>query len=60
MAAHLGIGLRTLFKYKNVPDLFVEGRHYKRQTPGGNIWIWNLELTKRAWETQLKPVGGAK
>ena len=60
MAAHLGIGLRTLFKYMKLEGLFIEGRHYKRKTPkAGSPWLWNAELTQRAWETQLKPVGGA-
>jgi predicted DNA-binding transcriptional regulator YafY len=57
MAAQLGVSLRTLYRYmKERPDLFIQGRHYRRQTPyKASAWLWDAELADKAWKAEITP-----
>ena len=61
MADELGISVRTIHHYRaSDQSPWQEGRHYKRSTPAENSrWIWDRELTLKAWEEARKPVKGA-
>ena len=52
MADELGISVRTIHHYRSSDQSpWQEGRHYKRRTPAEKSpWIWNCELTLKAWE----------
>lgn len=54
MATRLGISIRALYTFRTERNLFVEGRHYRRQTPrSGAPLIWNSELATKAWEAEI-------
>ena len=61
MADELGISVRTIHHYRSSDQSsWQEGRHFKRSTPAANSrWIWNRELTLKAWDEARKPVKGA-
>ena len=58
MAQQLGISVRTIHHYKaSEQSPWIEGRHYKRRTPAAKSpWIWDLDLTVKAWEEARKSV----
>jgi len=60
MADELGISVRTIHHYRaSTQSPWTEGRHYKRRTPADKSpWIWDRELTLKAWEEARKSVGG--
>ena len=60
MASELGISVRTLHNYRTIDQSpWIDGRHYKRRTPADKSpWIWDRELTLKAWEEARKSVGG--
>ena len=61
MADELGISVRTIHHYRSSDQSpWQEGRHYMRSTPAENSrWIWDQELTLKAWNEARKPVKGA-
>tara|TARA_B100001057_G_C22425410_1_gene785252 strand:- start:52 stop:273 length:222 start_codon:yes stop_codon:yes gene_type:complete len=61
MADVLGISVRTIHHWRAAEHSpWQEGRHYKRRTPADKSpWIWDRELTIRAWEEARKSVRGA-
>ena len=61
MANALGISVRTIHQYRSSDQSpWQEGRHYMRSTPAENSrWIWDRELTLKAWNEARKPVKGA-
>ena len=61
MANALGISIRTIHHYRSSDQSpWQEGRHYMRSTPAENSrWIWDQELTLKAWNEARKPVKGA-
>ena len=61
MADELGISVRTIHHYRaSEQSPWIEGRHYKRRTPADKSpWIWDRELTLKAWEEARKSIGGA-
>ena len=61
MADELGISIRTIHHYKaSEQSPWIEGRHYKRRTPAGKSpWIWNRDLTVKAWDEARRSIKGA-
>ena len=61
MADELGISVRTIHHWRAAEHSpWQEGRHYQRRTPAEKSpWIWDRELTLKAWEEARKSVGGA-
>ena len=61
MADELGISVRTIHHWRaSAQSPWTEGRHYKRRTPADKSpWIWDRELTIKAWEEARKFIGGA-
>ena len=56
MAKVLGISIRTIHSYRESEEaIWQEGRHYKRRTPAAkSSWVWNKDLTVKAWEEGSK------
>ena len=61
MANALGISVRTIHHYRaSDQSPWQECRHYMPSTPAGNSrWVWDRELTLKAWDEARKPVKGA-
>ena len=61
MADELNISVRTIHHWRTSSQTpWQEGRHYKRRTPADKSpWIWDRDLTIRAWEEARKPCRGA-
>ena len=61
MADELGISVRTIHHWRAADHSpWQEDRHYKRRTPAEKSpWVWNRDLTIKAWEEARKSVGGA-
>ena len=61
MADELGISVRTIHHYRaSDQSPWQEGRHFMRSTPAENSgWIWDRELTIKAWNEARKHVKGS-
>ena len=61
MTVELGISVRSIHHWRTSKHSpWQEGRHYKRRTPAEKSpWLWNRDLTIKAWEEARKSVGGA-
>ena len=61
MADELGISVRTIHHYRTSNQSpWQQGRHFMRSTPAEKSpWIWNRELTIKAWNEARKPVEGS-
>ncbi|AII42160.1 hypothetical protein KR100_01910 [Synechococcus sp. KORDI-100] len=61
MAAELGISIRSIHHWRSSQQSpWQQGRHFQRLTPADRSpWIWNRELTLKAWDEARKSVEGA-